>query len=823
MNTPGTLVYPSATLWQQNAYVPEYRLSLYPSAAAADTAAFNGGGFVRIDVPLTLTGPMTFTAPVVVNALITRSTFALTFSRPINAGFYQIFDKAGTGIISFYRSQQAIAEWFGITGNAVTNDTSSIKAISQSGVGEVYFPPNFNYLVDPGQIVLNKRQTWKGPGKMLSSFVGTAPGNLIEMAPDSTVSGAQANAGGRISGFGHICTFTGRTITGVTNANPGTITTSIAHGFTVGQLVTLTGLAAPFTWYNNQSFVVASVPTSFTFTLTGFNTTGTGPYVSGGLVSLKHTTFIWLHGVRHSFVSDIRSENGEGIRLYSDTDGLETTFNTITDVFSYGDQYGITLDSIPNAGSNDNYFSDIRLIGHSSQTVKALNIVSGGSNLFDGVWAQATTASAVNGGGVFIYCNDSSNRFSNIHMESNNVDVQFTALAKNNVVDWAAGFDRTKYFDPGTGTIGTITNITRANPASVSVSLALGGTIATGDQVSIYQPATNVSNITAANPGQVTTTAPNTFSTGQVITMTGIVGAMGALLNGNSYTITVVDASNFTLGVDTTSGGTYSTGGKITVPYPGWLGVGPYSITVTGANTFTLNGVDTSGFATAYPGGMGAFGDQVNSNNVAQYVNNSKGRGPSAYDTLGCRVQAIPSGEGYFVDEARVSTGSWAEIYEATIHNADNNLANNASWILYTCADTSNAASVSNVAVAASVVTVTTAATHGFAVGNLVSFRSMSVTTQMEGKTYRVATTPTATSFTLDIITGAGFTTGAGTGNIDLRVPWFTKTGDTQLANGRPIARYVASASKNLPVIFYNATGTAVNLLGHIVIGVDGS
>jgi hypothetical protein len=71
-----------------------------------------------------------------------------------------------------------------------------------------------------------------------------------------------------------------------------------------------------------------------------------------------------------------------------------------------------------------------------------------------------------------------------------------------------------------------------------------------------------VTNITQANPGQVTTNLNHGYVTGQVAQMNGVTGMTA--VNGINYTITVVDEKNFTIGTDTTSFGAYTGGGVVT-------------------------------------------------------------------------------------------------------------------------------------------------------------------------------------------------------------------------------------------------------------------
>lgn len=78
----------------------------------------------------------------------------------------------------------------------------------------------------------------------------------------------------------NIATTTTRTITNITQANPGVVTTSAAHGYTTGDMIRITGVSG-MTVVNNNYFHV-TVLTTTTFQLTGVNTSGFSAYTSGG-------------------------------------------------------------------------------------------------------------------------------------------------------------------------------------------------------------------------------------------------------------------------------------------------------------------------------------------------------------------------------------------------------------------------------------------------------------------------------------------------------------------------------------------------------------
>lgn len=73
----------------------------------------------------------------------------------------------------------------------------------------------------------------------------------------------------------------------------------------------------------------------------------------------------------------------------------------------------------------------------------------------------------------------------------------------------------------------------------------------------------DISAILNSNPCEVTTTAAHGFATGNEVEFSGVGGM--TQLNGNTYTITVVDADTFTLdATDATAYGVYTSGGTVT-------------------------------------------------------------------------------------------------------------------------------------------------------------------------------------------------------------------------------------------------------------------
>lgn len=94
-----------------------------------------------------------------------------------------------------------------------------------------------------------------------------------------------------------------------------------------------------------------------------------------------------------------------------------------------------------------------------------------------------------------------------------------------------------------------------------------------------------ITNVTAANPGQVTTSTAHGLTNGDIIFITGVVGNMGDdVLNDNPFTITVVDTTNFTIGTST-AGKTYTSGGLVHT-----IGVLTTGAGTAGGQGITLNG-----------------------------------------------------------------------------------------------------------------------------------------------------------------------------------------------------------------------------------------
>lgn len=95
----------------------------------------------------------------------------------------------------------------------------------------------------------------------------------------------------------------------------------------------------------------------------------------------------------------------------------------------------------------------------------------------------------------------------------------------------------------------------RGRNVAVSENSILGG----GAVNETYEPL-DITAITQANPGEVTTSSPHGLVTGRFVYIDSVAGMTE--VNGNRFTVTVVDETKFTIGVNTTGYTAYSSGGE---------------------------------------------------------------------------------------------------------------------------------------------------------------------------------------------------------------------------------------------------------------------
>lgn len=96
-----------------------------------------------------------------------------------------------------------------------------------------------------------------------------------------------------------------------------------------------------------------------------------------------------------------------------------------------------------------------------------------------------------------------------------------------------------------------------------------------------------VSSANNANPGKITTKSPHGLSNGDKVIITGVVGATG--YNNTTFTITVVDTTNFTVGVNAAGFGAYTSGGFF-ISNRSWGALQPNSEVAPGSFSITFGG-----------------------------------------------------------------------------------------------------------------------------------------------------------------------------------------------------------------------------------------
>ncbi|MCC7546198.1 MAG: DUF2460 domain-containing protein [Burkholderiales bacterium] len=107
---------------------------------------------------------------------------------------------------------------------------------------------------------------------------------------------------------------------------------------------------------------------------------------------------------------------------------------------------------------------------------------------------------------------------------------------------------------------GTVTVYRNGTPVSVGAGagqISLDTT--TGQVVFVPDVSRAISAISKASNCQITTAVAHPFSNGQAVYLAGIGGMVQ--LNARIVTVTVVDATKFTIGIDTSGYGTYTSGG----------------------------------------------------------------------------------------------------------------------------------------------------------------------------------------------------------------------------------------------------------------------
>jgi hypothetical protein len=165
-----------------------------------------------------------------------------------------------------------------------------------------------------------------------------------------------------------------------------------------------------------------------------------------------------------------------------------------------------------------------------------------------------------------------------------------------------------------------------------------------------------ISGISKANPGVVTTSAPHGLTTGDVVCIRSVGGM--TQVNDLYFTATVIDATNFSIGVDTSGYTTYTSGGTVCKTVGGTSITGVYfeNSTDNHAINNVLKGVEIG--ITGLNGSNAPFDNKYVANHVWNYLEN--GRVLYGFDVggdndlIGCQVDG-PFSYAYRLQSVRNS------------------------------------------------------------------------------------------------------------------------------------------------------------------------
>ena len=144
------------------------------------------------------------------------------------------------------------------------------------------------------QVLLRQRASAQGMPSYLTSLLLAVPGVVARLVAVRQVTGGfeiivgggdpYAVADAIFRGVGDISRLVGSAllVEGISNANPGVVTTTLNHGYTTGQVVQITGVTGMAGGINGTFTITVLSPNTFSL---GINTTGYGTYTGGGLVT----------------------------------------------------------------------------------------------------------------------------------------------------------------------------------------------------------------------------------------------------------------------------------------------------------------------------------------------------------------------------------------------------------------------------------------------------------------------------------------------------------------------------------------------------------
>jgi cyclophilin family peptidyl-prolyl cis-trans isomerase len=467
---------------------------------------------------------------------------------------------------------------------------------------------SFTWNVSPDPI------TFTNPGTLTNDDGATI--NLASGATDSQPNALTYTATGLPTGLS-ISSSTGAItgtitdaivgISGVTNTVNPTITTAAANNLTVGESVTIAGVGGATGI--NGTFVVASVPTTTTFTIT--DATAPGDYTSGGAVTANFTvnvtatdatanasnseTFAWnVNASPVSVTAPATQTDDDGATVSLQVSAADSLHNTLTysasnlpsgltinsttgkitgtigSTADTGSPYTVTVtatDATANASTSQNFTWDVTtgpvtVTAPANQTSTGLAVIKLQVVATDSAGHKLTYSATGLPSGLTI--NKTTGVISGTIAENANsaspYSVNVTATDATANADQTQSFTWTVNPGPINGIVFLDTNgtgkLAANDPRLAGVTVTLTGTAVTS---------VNISGVTNTADPTITTATTDNLSVGNSITIAGVGGATG--VNGTFTVASVLSETTFTI-TTTSAPGVYTSGGTISTTLP---------------------------------------------------------------------------------------------------------------------------------------------------------------------------------------------------------------------------------------------------------------
>ena len=200
-----------------------------------------GSDNITLVISSTVTLAQNTTAPANVELVFTRgglivdAGFDLTINGQMSAGSFPIFSGTGTVVIASIKSQ-TIPQWFGATGDGVTDDTAAVLKVIATNSGKYHYPRG-TYLVDPDAAGWSADTVWSDP------FTAEANANILYASETLTGTITVASGSADIVGSGtfFLALAAGDTLEWIDDA--AATKTGVISSFNSASQITLTGNA----------------------------------------------------------------------------------------------------------------------------------------------------------------------------------------------------------------------------------------------------------------------------------------------------------------------------------------------------------------------------------------------------------------------------------------------------------------------------------------------------------------------------------------------------------------------------------------------------